>query len=158
MTHALSYLHSKDVIHRDIKPENLLNSLGVIKIADFGWSIHAPNDKRQTLCGTLDYLPPEMVVDQPHDKRVDVWSLGILCYEFCVGNPPFEAENNEKTYKRIREIDLQFPDYLSMEVRDLISRILCYDPKRRLSLDQIQKHPWILKHTANKPYNPGKVQ
>lgn len=68
---------------------------------------------------------------------MDVWSLGILCYEFCVGNPPFEAENNEKTYKRIREIDLQFPDYLSMEVRDLISRILCYDPKRRLSLDQI---------------------
>lgn len=46
MTHALTYLHSKDVIHRDIKPENLLNSLGVIKIADFGWSIHAPNDKR----------------------------------------------------------------------------------------------------------------
>ena len=67
---------------------------GTIKIADFGWSIHAPNNRRQTLCGTLDYLPPEMVDDLPHDNKVDIWSLGILCYEFIVGNPPFEAENH----------------------------------------------------------------
>ena len=86
MAEALFYLHSKHVIHRDIKPENLLNSSGTIKIADFGWSIHAPTNKRQTLCGTLDYLPPEMVEGAPHDYRVDIWSLGVLCYEFCTGN------------------------------------------------------------------------
>ncbi len=107
---------------------------GTIKIADFGWSIHSPNDKRQTLCGTLDYLPPEMVVEEPHDERVDIWSLGILCYEFCVGYPPFEAENNDDTYQRIKGIDLKFPEYLSYEVRDMISKILTYDPKKRLSL------------------------
>ena len=61
MTNALLYLHSKDVIHRDIKPENLLNCNEVIKIADFGWSIHAPSNRRETICGTLDYLAPEMV-------------------------------------------------------------------------------------------------
>lgn len=91
MTYALIYLHSKKVIHRDIKPENLLNCLGTIKISDFGWSIHAPNNKRHTMCGTLDYLPPEMVEQEAHDEKIDIWSLGVLTYEFCCGCPPFEC-------------------------------------------------------------------
>ncbi|KAK3726845.1 hypothetical protein QZH41_016724 [Actinostola sp. cb2023] len=92
---ALEYCHRLKVIHRDIKPENLLlNSLGDIKIADFGWSVHAPSSKRSTLCGTLDYLPPEMVEGKMHDEKVDLWSLGILCYEFLVGKPPFEADGH----------------------------------------------------------------
>jgi serine/threonine protein kinase len=88
-------LHSKDVIHRDIKPENLLQSFGLIKLADFGWSCHAPSNRRKTLCGTLDYLPPEMCefdygrID-PYDKTIDIWSIGVLAYELCVGSPPFE--------------------------------------------------------------------
>lgn len=66
--------------------------MGTIKLADFGWSVYAdPNDKRQTLCGTLDYLPPEMVEGNTHDNNIDIWSLGILIYEFCVGSPPFET-------------------------------------------------------------------
>ena len=86
-----------------------------------------------------------MVEEVPHDNRVDIWSLGILCYEFIVGNPPFEAEDHKRTYERIKRIDLKFPDHLSEEVKDLVSRILTYDPKRRLSLEQIANHPWILK-------------
>jgi len=83
LSQALAYCHEKHVIHRDIKPENLLiGSNGEIKIADFGWSVHAPNSRRNTLCGTLDYLPPEMVEGHDHDKMVDVWSLGVLMYEF----------------------------------------------------------------------------
>lgn len=62
LSESLQYLHSKNIIHRDIKPENLLvDHCGNLKIADFGWSVHAPGRRRQTLCGTLDYLPPEMV-------------------------------------------------------------------------------------------------
>lgn len=79
---ALIYLHGRDVIHRDIKPENLL--LGhddQLKIADFGWSVHEPNSLRTTLCGTMDYLSPEMVNGKPHTKAVDLWSLGVLTYE-----------------------------------------------------------------------------
>jgi aurora kinase len=146
----LKYLHSKNVIHRDIKPENLLNCLGTIKIADFGWSIHAPGNRRTTLCGTLDYLPPEMVEDHAHDNRVDIWSLGILCYEFLCGHPPFEAADHPQTYERIKRVDLKFPRHLSPEVCDMISRILVYDPIKRLTLDQIANHPWILKHCPPK--------
>lgn len=126
MANALVYLHEKHVIHRDIKPENLLNSMGQIKIADFGWSVYSPKEgRRETMCGTLDYLPPEMVVPgDTHDSKVDIWSLGILCYEFCVGVPPFETETHEDTYNRIKEVDLKFPSFLSLEVQDLISRIL----------------------------------
>lgn len=79
---ALEYLHGRDVIHRDIKPENLL--LGhndELKIADFGWSVHEPNSLRTTLCGTIDYLSPEMVQGKAHTKAVDLWSLGVLTYE-----------------------------------------------------------------------------
>lgn len=82
MISALSYLHDRMIIHRDIKPENLL--LGhddQLKIADFGWSVFEPNSLRTTLCGTMDYLSPEMVQGKPHAKAVDLWSLGVLTYE-----------------------------------------------------------------------------
>jgi serine/threonine protein kinase len=102
---ALTYCHEKHVIHRDIKPENLLlDHRGELKIADFGWSVHAPNAKRKTMCGTLDYLPPEMVEGREHDNTVDIWSLGVLTYEFLVGYPPFEAQGYQETYSRIAKV------------------------------------------------------
>lgn len=79
---ALIYLHAKNVIHRDIKPENiLLGHDDQVKIADFGWSVHEPNSQRTTLCGTMDYLSPEMVQGHPHTNKVDLWSIGVLTYE-----------------------------------------------------------------------------
>ncbi|XP_025031969.1 aurora kinase C isoform X2 [Python bivittatus] len=99
---ALLYCHNKKVIHRDIKPENLLMGLkGELKIADFGWSVHAPSLRRKTMCGTLDYLPPEMIEGKAHNEKVDLWCIGILCYEFLVGNPPFESASHSETYRRI---------------------------------------------------------
>ncbi|KAL4441525.1 hypothetical protein ABPG77_002029 [Micractinium sp. CCAP 211/92] len=143
---ALIYCHSKHVIHRDIKPENLLLGLnGELKIADFGWSVHAPNSRRKTLCGTLDYLPPEMVEGSYHDSAVDVWSLGVLCYEFLYGQPPFEAAGHSDTYKRILRVDLRFPaePARSSGARDLIKRLLVKKPADRLPLEQVLQHPWI---------------
>merc|ERR1712008_591892 len=81
---------------------------GELKIADFGWSVHAPHSRRTTLCGTLDYLPPEMIEGKAHDNMVDVWSLGVLMYEFLVGSPPFEAQGHHETYKKISKVDLKF--------------------------------------------------
>ncbi|KAF6136633.1 hypothetical protein GIB67_016089 [Kingdonia uniflora] len=103
LTGALAYCHNeKGVIHRDIKPENLLLDFeGRLKIADFGWSVQTTS-KRHTMCGTLDYLAPEMVENKAHDFAVDNWTLGILCYEFLYGVPPFEAENQRDTFKRLK--------------------------------------------------------
>ncbi|ADV22068.1 AUR protein kinase [Cryptococcus gattii Ru294] len=145
MADALSYLHKKHVIHRDIKPENLLIGLnGELKIGDFGWSVHAPSNRRSTLCGTLDYLPPEMVEGKEHTAAVDLWALGVLTYEFVVGGPPFEdLSGNAATYRRIRNVDLHVPSWVSPEATDLIKRLLRYKPEDRLPLSQVMIHPWI---------------
>ncbi|EHA48999.1 Serine/threonine-protein kinase ark1 [Pyricularia oryzae] len=150
MASALKYLHRKHVIHRDIKPENILVGLhGELKISDFGWSVHAPNNRRKTLCGTLDYLPPEMIKsgnkDNTYDEKVDLWSLGVLTYEFVVGEAPFE-DTPVMTQRRIARADMTIPSFVSPECRDLIKKLLVLDPVKRLSLDAVQKHPWIIKH------------
>ncbi|KAJ3790172.1 kinase-like protein [Lentinula aff. detonsa] len=148
MADALSYLHSKHVIHRDIKPENLLLGLnGELKIADFGWSVHAPGNRRKTMCGTLDYLPPEMVEGKEHSEKVDYWALGVLTYEFLIGNPPFEDRKSvNNTYRRIMKVDLKFPPGMSAEVKDLIARLLQHEPQDRIPLTDVLRHPWIVKH------------
>ncbi|KAL6746859.1 serine/threonine protein kinase [Haematococcus lacustris] len=146
LAHALQYCHTKHVIHRDIKPENLLLGLhGELKIADFGWSVHAPHNRRRTLCGTLDYLPPEMVEGKEHDSNVDKWSLGVLAYEFLTGGPPFEAPGHQDTYRRIVRVDLKFPDtpQLSDNAKDFIRKLLVKEPSQRMDLSQVPEHPWI---------------
>mmetsp|Transcript_11131 Transcript_11131/g.25249 ORF Transcript_11131/g.25249 Transcript_11131/m.25249 type:complete len:337 (-) Transcript_11131:1317-2327(-) len=145
---ALDFCHTKHVIHRDIKPENLLvGAHGEIKIADFGWSVHAPTSRRNTLCGTLDYLPPEMVEGRDHDKNVDVWSLGVLLYEFLYGGPPFEAEGHSATYRRISRVDLRFPSRpdVSEDAKDLIRKFLVKEPHMRIPLKDVPKHPWVVR-------------
>ncbi|XP_050517186.1 aurora kinase A-B-like [Diabrotica virgifera virgifera] len=144
---ALRYCHTKKVIHRDIKPENLLlGAKGEIKIADFGWSVHAPSSRRSTLCGTLDYLSPEMVTGKTHNEKVDLWSLGVLCYEFLTGRPPFESKSYDDTYRRISRAQFTIPPYVSAEAGDLIKKLLVVKPELRLELGHVLNHPWILKY------------
>jgi serine/threonine protein kinase len=127
MAAALKYLHKKHVIHRDIKPENILVGIhGEIKISDFGWSVHAPNNRRNTMCGTLDYLPPEMIKpgskDNYYNEKVDLWSLGVLTYEFLVGQAPFE-DTPVQTQRKIARGDMTVPPFVSREAKDLIKRV-----------------------------------
>lgn len=144
---ALHYCHLNKVIHRDIKPENLLMTLkGDIKLADFGWSVHAPSFRRKTMCGTLDYLPPEMVKSKEYNETVDNWCIGVLCYEFLVGKPPFESEDSKQTFKKIMDVAVDYPSIIPPGAKDLISKLLKYYPNQRLSLPDVMKHFWIVEN------------
>lgn len=151
LSDTLDYCHEKKVIHRDIKPENLLLGLrGEIKIADFGWSVHAPSSRRKTLCGTLDYLPPEMVENRSHDEKVDHWTIGILMYEFLVGSPPFETQNQQDTYRKITRVDMTFPAHVSTNARDLVRKFLQYNSANRIPFEEALKHPWIQENARSR--------
>uniref|UniRef100_A0A1I8BUX2 Aurora kinase n=1 Tax=Meloidogyne hapla TaxID=6305 RepID=A0A1I8BUX2_MELHA len=130
LSDALIYCHERKVIHRDIKPENLLlTANNDLKVADFGWSVHAPSSKRTTMCGTLDYLSPEMILNKEHDHNVDNWSVGVLLYEFIVGKPPFEHQKHAETL-------------------DCIRNLLLLKPTARMQMPILKKHPWIVENSA----------
>lgn len=142
---ALIYCHDKGVIHRDIKPENLLiASNGDLKIGDFGWSVHSPSSRRDTVCGTLDYLPPEMLESKPHDANVDTWALGVLLYEMLAGRPPFDHKESAGTLAAIRTIKYSFPSGMPEGARDIIAKALVKEPSARISLAAVKSHPWVV--------------
>ncbi|KAL0211916.1 hypothetical protein RCL1_005542 [Eukaryota sp. TZLM3-RCL] len=150
LIHALKYCHRHSIIHRDIKPENILIGLdGDLKIADFGWSTVTNSKRRTTMCGTLDYLAPEMISDNPHDYRIDIWALGVLLYEFLVGHPPWDSGTKEETFNRIKAVALSFPDDVPSDCRLLIQTILKANPEQRPSLDDILQHPFLLRFAEN---------
>lgn len=115
------------------------------KLGDFGWSAHAPHNRRKTMCGTLDYLPPEIVDKKEYDQSVDNWCIGVLTYEFLAGHPPFESPSKDQTYTRIRTLDLRFPSHISEQAQDFIRKLLVLDPSKRLPLSEVKNHPWIKK-------------
>lgn len=145
---ACVLLHSKNIIHRDLKLENIMVAKnGDIKIGDFGWSVHAPTSRRDTFCGTPGYVAPEIAMKQPYDEKVDVWSIGVLLYEFLVGNPPFDAPSQDATFNRIVSVDLKFPSDPSIadDARDLIRKFLVRKPSLRIPLKDVANHPWVLR-------------
>lgn len=90
MTSALIHVHKCNVFHRDIKPENILICSGdQLKISDFGWSVRALTTQRRTMCGTMDYLCPEIIENKFYDWSVDIWALGVLTFELATGSAPF---------------------------------------------------------------------
>ena len=143
---AVEYIHKMHIIHRDIKPENILISNEVVKLADFGWSIHQKSNKiRRTFCGTAEYMPPEVINDEPHIPPSDLWCIGILIYELCAGEPPFTAKTNYEIISKIKNFDMKkCPDYFSDECKDLIDKLIRKYPKDRISIQEVKEHPWIV--------------
>ena len=100
------------------------------------------------MCGTLDYLPPEMVSkgeNDFYDKTVDIWSIGVLTYEFLVGRPPFESNSAKETYARISALDYEFPENISQDACDFINACLQAKSGQRAPLRELERHRWLLK-------------
>lgn len=146
---AVEYLHSHNpvIIHRDIKPENILiDKAGNLKLTDFGWSnfySQEEGNQRFTMCGTYEYLAPEMVKETGHSPAVDIWCLGILLYEMLCGFTPFRAEGNESVVDNIAKKKLKFPKNLPSQAKDLISKILEKNPAKRVQIPKIKQHDWF---------------
>lgn len=118
---------------------------GHIRIADFGLSKIIPQrQKSYSFCGSPEYMSPEMLQGAGHDRRVDIYCLGALLFEMLTGLPPFYCKDTNKMYESILNHELQFPDYISSLIVNLIQTMLQKDPMKRFkSIAEIRKHPWL---------------
>ncbi|XP_026915113.1 microtubule-associated serine/threonine-protein kinase 2 isoform X9 [Acinonyx jubatus] len=164
---ALEYLHNYGIVHRDLKPDNLLiTSMGHIKLTDFGLSKiglmslttnlyegHIEKDAREFLdkqvCGTPEYIAPEVILRQGYGKPVDWWAMGIILYEFLVGCVPFFGDTPEELFGQVISDEIVWPegeDALPPDAQDLTSKLLHQNPLERLgagSASEVKQHPFF---------------
>ena len=147
---ALEHLHKIGVIYRDMKPENLLlDSEGHIALTDFGLSKENLDDRKSySVCGTWEYMAPEVLCGKGYDYSVDWWSLGVLLYEMLVGVCPFEGQNKKETMQKITKSTLLYPDTLSIESISLMKGLLRRNPTKRFGslewkAEEIKRHSFF---------------
>ena len=150
---AVYFLHNMNppIIHRDIKPENvLMNENNVAILTDFGWSNYLTNnEQRKTVCGTPIYLAPEMINKKGHDGHIDIWCIGVLLFELITGRVPFQGNDIDTLKYNIRNMNIAWPSDINNEAKDLISKILKYNPEERLTIEEILNHIFIKKYYPN---------
>ncbi|KAM0050564.1 putative protein kinase AGC-Pl family [Helianthus debilis subsp. tardiflorus] len=147
---AVSHLHANGIMHRDLKPENILLDVdGHALLTDFGLAKEFDKNARSnSLCGTVEYMSPEIILGKGHDKAADWWSVGILLFEMLTGQPPFHGGNREKIQKKIVKDKLKLPAFLTSEAHCLLKGLLQKDPNKRLGngsmgSDEIKHHKWF---------------
>lgn len=145
---ALEYLHYCSIIHRDVKPENILiNESGYIKIGDFGFC-KILKSRTWTLCGTPDYLAPEIILSKGYNFSVDWWAFGVLVYEMNAGYPPFYGSDPMKMYEKVLSGKFKTPEVMSSHCKSLVKHLLEVNPTKRLGclkggVFDIKSHPWF---------------
>ncbi|RWR80519.1 Protein kinase domain-containing protein [Cinnamomum micranthum f. kanehirae] len=156
---AVSHLHANGIMHRDLKPENiLLDADGHAMLTDFGLAKQfEENTRSNSMCGTVEYMSPEIVLGKGHDKAADWWSVGILLFEMLTGKPPFMSGNREKIQKKIIKDKIKLPAFLSSEAHSLLKGLLQKEASRRLGSgpdgsEEIKRHKWF------KPINWKKLE
>ncbi|KAL4492097.1 hypothetical protein ABPG73_003045 [Tetrahymena malaccensis] len=147
---ALQYLHSQNIVYRDLKPENLLiDKEGHVKIADFGFAKIMDSARTYTLCGTPEYLAPEIIqgAKTGYGKSVDWWALGVLIFEMLSGHPPFYDCDPMGIYQKIVNSVINFPEFFSLRAKDLIRKLLNPNIENRLGCQDdgysIKNHKWF---------------
>ena len=148
---ALDFLHKNNMVYRDLKPENILLDIkGHIKLTDFGLSkiLETEGDKAYTICGTPQYLAPEVILKKGYDKAVDWWSLGCVMYEMLTGKLPFPIRKGIKLSRRIYQHEVDYPKKMDNNAKDLIQKLLIIDPNARLGSgpeggEKIKHHPFF---------------
>jgi Ca2+-binding EF-hand superfamily protein/tRNA A-37 threonylcarbamoyl transferase component Bud32 len=150
---ALQYLHERGIVHRDLKLENIMmtsrDSDTDIQVADFGLSkFAAPEEIMRLPCGTLTYVAPEVLQMNGYGREVDLWNVGVILYVLLRGRLPFESRhNNEIIEKTLRaqlfiERDAAW-DTISMDAKNMIRKLICSDPKKRLTVQKALEEPWL---------------
>ncbi|XP_049818161.1 aurora kinase B [Aethina tumida] len=133
---ALNYCHQKDMIHGDVKLENLFLTVNnTVKLR-----------KRILSDGSSDYLAREIIEGVGYDNYVDNWSLGVLCYHFLVGIPPFESENDMETFTKIQHVELSFPTHVTDGAKDLITKLFVKPTHEMITFSEVMEHFWIKKN------------
>ncbi|XP_077239308.1 serine/threonine-protein kinase AtPK2/AtPK19-like [Tasmannia lanceolata] len=147
---AVAHLHANGIMHRDLKPENiLLDAEGHAMLTDFGLAKQfEANTRSNSMCGTVEYMPPEIVLGKGHDKSADWWSVGILLFEMLTGKPPFCSGNRGKIQQKIIKDKIKLPAFLSSEAHSLLKGLLQKDASKRLGSglggsDEIKLHKWF---------------
>ena len=142
IVYGLEFLHTYGICHRDLKPENILmDENNNVKIGDFGFARWMRTNIAETSCGSPHYTAPEIIKGDPYDGRAaDVWSLGVIFYTFLCGRRPFEDPTLRNLLTKIRTADYKMPNFPD-EIKDLISRMLCVEADKRITIEQIKTHP-----------------
>ncbi|PRP75318.1 hypothetical protein PROFUN_05629 [Planoprotostelium fungivorum] len=168
---ALEYMHNKNILYRDLKPENIMiDSEGHIRLADFGFGKYVPTDRTNSVCGTPEYLAPEIILSKDYGKAVDWWSLGILIYEMLASTPPFMGDKEHIFLNIISHNKMDFPPDFDPIAKDLVKRLCDPNPSKRLGNSagaagaaEVKDHPWfetidwadILARKNRGPLDPG---
>lgn len=142
---ACVYLHDCKIVHRDLKLGNLfLNDDMQVKVGDFGLASRMnPGERKKTLCGTPNYIAPEVLLESGHGYEVDVWSLGCIVYTLIAGKPPFETDELKNTYRRIKRNQYTIPSTVNRQLASFITQMLNPDPIKRPTMRQILNDPYL---------------